>query len=79
MQQLEGASAKEFGALVDDRRGDILQAQGKKDEARAAYLKAWSTMDSKIEYRRLIEAKLNALGTDPTAGSAASATGEATK
>ena len=78
MKQLDGAGAKEFAALVDDRRGDILQAQGKKDEARASYLKAWSTMDSKIEYRRLIEAKLYALGTDPVAA-AGPATGEAPK
>ena len=68
LKQLEGASAKEFAPLVDDRRGDILLAQGKKDEAKAAYLKAWTAMDPKIDYRRLIEAKLNVLGIDPQAG-----------
>ena len=78
MKQLDGADAKEFAALVDDRRGDILQVQGKKDEARASYQKAWSAMDSKIEYRRLIEAKLNALGTDPSAA-AVPVTGAAPK
>ncbi len=66
LKQLDAASAKEFAPLVDDRRGDVLQGQGKKDEARAAYQKAWAAMDPKVEYRRLIEAKLNALGADPT-------------
>jgi predicted negative regulator of RcsB-dependent stress response len=65
--QLGGASAKEFEALVADRRGDILAAQGKKDEAKAAYQKAWSAMDPKVDYRRLIEAKLTALGAAPQA------------
>lgn len=67
LKQLDGASAKEFEALVADRRGDILLAQGKKDEAKAAYLKAWTTMDAKVEYRRLVEAKLTALGAAPEA------------
>ena len=68
LKQLDGASAKEFAPLVDDRRGDILLAQGKKDEAKAAYLKAWTAMDPKVDYRRLIEAKLNVLGADPASG-----------
>ena len=55
----------EFEALVADRRGDVLLAQGKKDEAKAAYTKAWSTMDAKVGYRRLIEAKLTVLGAAP--------------
>ena len=57
--------AAEFGALVADRRGDILMAQGKADNAKAAYTKAWQTMDAKVDYRRLIEAKLTALGAAP--------------
>jgi len=65
LKQLEGATAKEFEALAADRRGDILQAQGKRDEAKAAYLNAWQTMDPKVEYRQLIEAKLTALGAPP--------------
>lgn len=67
LKQLDGASAKEFAALVADRRGDVLLAQGKKDEAKAAYQQAWTTMDSQVEYRRLIEAKLTALGAAPDA------------
>jgi len=67
LKQLDGATAKEFEALVADRRGDILLAQGKKDEAKAAYQKAWTAMDPKVEYRRLVEAKLTALGAAPDA------------
>ena len=59
--------AAEFGALVDDRRGDVLMAQGKTEDAKAAYTKAWKAMDDKVEYRRLVEAKLTALGATPEA------------
>jgi predicted negative regulator of RcsB-dependent stress response len=65
LKALDGAAAKDFEALVADRRGDILLAQGKKDDAKAAYRKAWTTMDPKVEYRRLVEAKLTALGAAP--------------
>lgn len=65
LKQLDGASAPDFAALVADRRADVLMAEGKKDDAKAAYAKAWQAMDPKIEYRRLIEAKLVALGAPP--------------
>ncbi|HEY2188784.1 MAG TPA: tetratricopeptide repeat protein, partial [Caldimonas sp.] len=55
------------------RRGDVLLAQGKSSEAQAAYLKAWTAMDPKIDYRRLIEAKLNLLGVQPAASAASGA------
>ena len=67
LRQLGGASAKAFEALVADRRGDALMALGKRDEARAAYQKAWASMDPKLEYRRLVDAKLVALGAAPAA------------
>jgi predicted negative regulator of RcsB-dependent stress response len=74
LKRLDGINLKdgaaEFGALVDDRRGDVLAAQGKAEEAKAAYAKAWTAMDAKIEYRRLIEAKLTALGAPPAAAKA---------
>ena len=60
----------EFAALAADRRGDILLAEGKSAEAKAAYLKAWTAMDPKVDYRRLVEAKLNLLGVQPAAGAA---------
>lgn len=67
LKQLEGASPKEFAALVSDRRGDILLAQGKKEDAKAAYQQAWKAMDDTVEYRRLVEAKLAVLGAAPVA------------
>lgn len=73
LKQLEAATAAGFEALVDDRRGDVLFAQGKLDEAKAAYNRAWTAMDPKIEYRRLIEAKLAAMGSAPVAPPVASA------
>ena len=65
ISQLDAATAAEFAALVADRRGDVLLAQGKTDDAKAAYTRAWQTMDAKIDYRRLIDAKLTALGAAP--------------
>jgi predicted negative regulator of RcsB-dependent stress response len=75
LQQLDKAASgasPEFSALVADRRGDVLMAQDKKDEAIAAYRKAWDSMDVKVEYRRLIEAKLTALAAAPEPAKAAS-------
>ena len=79
LKQLDGATAKEFSALVADRRGDILAAQGKQDEAKAAYQKAWNEMDPKVDYRRLIEAKLNVLGVDAAGAAAKPAASAASK
>ena len=73
LKQLDGATAASFVALVADRRGDVLSAQGKPDDAKAAYNKAWQAMDPKIEYRRLIEAKLTALGASPVLAAPATA------
>ena len=68
LKQLDGAGAgsnKGFEALVADRRGDVLMAQGQRDAAKAAYLSAWKEMDKTLDYRRLVEAKLTALGVAP--------------
>ena len=65
LKTLDADSAKPFAALVADRRGDVLLAQGKMAEARSAYQAAWKAMGEKIDYRRLIEAKLTALGAPP--------------
>ena len=48
-----------------DRRGDVLLAQGKTNDAKAAYTKAVAAMEATTDYRRLIEAKLTALGAAP--------------
>lgn len=79
LKQLDGATGKEFEALVADRRGDILLAAGKKDEAKAAYQKAWAALDPKVEYRRLVEAKLTALGAAPEPDKPKTAAAEAAK
>ena len=65
LKTLDADSAKPFAALVADRRGDVLLAQGKSAEARTAYQAAWKAMGDKVDYRRLIEAKLTALGAPP--------------
>jgi predicted negative regulator of RcsB-dependent stress response len=64
-KQVDGSFPKEFAALVADRRGDILMAQGKKAEAKTEYEKAYKAFEERNEYRRLVEVKLNALGVDP--------------
>lgn len=65
LRALDAAKAPSFEALVADRRGDVLLAQGKKAEAAAAFQTAYKTMDEKVEYRRLIEAKLTSLAAAP--------------
>jgi predicted negative regulator of RcsB-dependent stress response len=73
LKQLDGTKAAEFDALIADRRGDILLAQGKAAEAQAAYAAAYKSMDEKLDYRRLVEAKLTALGAAPAASAASGA------
>ncbi|MDB5945847.1 MAG: hypothetical protein JWQ33_873 [Ramlibacter sp.] len=73
LKQLSGDFPAEFEALVADRRGDIYNLQGKKGEAKAEYLKAWRALDDRVEYRRLVEVKLTAMGVDPKAGAASPA------
>ena len=77
--QLDGAFPSEFLSLVADRKGDIFALQGKAAEAKVEYEKAYRAFDERIEYRRLVELKLNALGVDPraSASAAASAAGSA--
>ena len=70
LKQLDAVPAGPYAALAADRRGDVLLAQGKKDDARAAYQQAFKSMDDKVEYRRLVDAKLTALGAAPAAAAA---------
>jgi predicted negative regulator of RcsB-dependent stress response len=74
LEQVTAAAAikaPEFEALVADRRGDVLLAQGKKADAVAAYQAAYKAMDAKLEYRILLDAKLTALGAAPAASAGA--------
>lgn len=73
LKQLDGARAPAFEALVADRKGDVLMAQGKADAARTAYETAFAALDSKLEYKRLVEAKLIAMGVSPAASAGAAA------
>lgn len=65
LKQLSAGMPKEFEALAADRKGDVYMAQGKREEAKAEYRKAWSAFEPGNEYRRLVEIKLNAVGVDP--------------
>jgi len=51
--------------LASDLRADVLQAKGQSTEAIAAYQQVWQKLADTPDYRRLVQAKLNALGVDP--------------
>jgi predicted negative regulator of RcsB-dependent stress response len=73
LKQLSGDVPASYEALVADRRGDVLLAQGKKADAVAAFQAAFKAMDRKLDYRSLIEGKLVALGAAPAEEAAAAA------
>jgi len=62
LKLLEEKHPESFESLYADLKGDVLNAQGKADEARAAYQLALNKSDSKSKYRNLIQIKLDALG-----------------
>ena len=76
LSKLSKPFAAAFAPLAADLRGDVLNAQAKPQEATAAYREAWQKMEEGHEYRRLIEAKLNALGVDPKAAEASAGAGK---
>lgn len=51
-----------FSGALADRRGDLLMAQNKVAEARAAYQEALQKSDAKSPGRQLIQLKLDAIG-----------------
>ena len=57
--------------LAADLRGDVLQAKSQNAEAISAYQQAWLKLADTPDYRRLVQAKLNALGVDPETTAAA--------
>lgn len=61
-----------FAGLASDVQGDIFAAQNKSQDAIKAYTDAWRQLEENSEYRRLVAAKLNALGQDPDAAKGAS-------
>ena len=62
LKVLSTKPADAYAALYADLKGDILAAQGKPVEARAAYQLALEKSDAASRYRPLIELKLDALG-----------------
>ena len=62
LKALAGEVPAQFAGAVADRKGDILAAQNKLQEARAAYKAALDATDQKNPGRKLIELKLEALG-----------------
>jgi predicted negative regulator of RcsB-dependent stress response len=62
LKLLSAKTGDAFVALYADLRGDVLAAQGKPAEARAAYQQALDKSDSGSRYRPLIEIKLDAAG-----------------
>jgi predicted negative regulator of RcsB-dependent stress response len=65
LKALEGSVPKSFDALFADRKGDVFAAQNKRDEAIAEWKKAYTALDETLEYRRMLEIKLNSFGVDP--------------
>jgi predicted negative regulator of RcsB-dependent stress response len=62
LKLLSGEFPASFDAVVADRKGDILVAQNKIAEARAAYKLALDKTDEKNPGRQLIQVKLDAIG-----------------
>lgn len=65
LKVLSGSFPAAFEGAVADRKGDILLAQNKRDEARDAYQLALKSMDQKNPGRQLVQLKLDALGGTP--------------
>ena len=64
LKLLEVALPKALEPLAQDRKGDVLLAQGKPEEAKALYQQAWAGLSDRVEYRQLIEVKLASLGVE---------------
>ncbi len=62
LKLLDGTFPTQFAGVVADRRGDILFAQNKLPQARAAYQLALDKTDQNSPGRPLIQLKLDALG-----------------
>ena len=62
LKVLDGNKSESFVASVADLRGDIMLAQGRIDEARAAYKLAMEKAEGRNPVKNIAETKLNALG-----------------
>jgi predicted negative regulator of RcsB-dependent stress response len=66
LKQLDAVKPEGFVPLVADLRGDILLAQGKRTEARAAYQIAVDKAGDRSPIKSISQAKLESLGGSPT-------------
>jgi predicted negative regulator of RcsB-dependent stress response len=66
LKLLSAPFPEQFAGLVADRRGDLLFAQNKIEEARAAYQLALEKIEAKGPARQLIQLKLDAIGGSTT-------------
>ena len=64
LKTLDARMPAAFEPLAADRRGDVLMAQGKREEARQQYEAAWRGFSERADYRQLVGIKLAALGVD---------------
>ncbi|GGI54522.1 YfgM family protein [Oxalicibacterium solurbis] len=65
LKVLSGDFPAQFAGVVEDRKGDILVAQNKLEEARAAYQSAIDKTDARNPGRQLMQIKLDAIGGSP--------------
>ena len=65
LQQLQGSFPPEFEGVAADRKGDVLMLLDRRSDAVVEYGRAYKALDETIEYRRMVEVKLNGLGVDP--------------
>jgi len=65
LKVLEANTSEQFAGLVADRRGDILAAQNRIEDARAAYQLALERIGPANPGRELIRLKLDAIGGAP--------------
>ena len=77
LSQLSAPFTPAMAGLAADLRGDVMQVKGQKGEAVSAYQSAWQLLSDSPDYKRLVQAKLNALGVDPETANPATATGSA--
>ena len=62
LKLLETAHGATFDGLYADVKGDVLMAQGKRQEARAAYQLALDKSDAASPLRQILQLKLDAVG-----------------
>jgi predicted negative regulator of RcsB-dependent stress response len=62
MTLLNATHPDAFTGLYADLKGDVLSAQGKTEEAKAAYKQALTKIEPKSMYRNLVQLKLDGLG-----------------